>query len=84
VATATYDPPSLAAAAVSPIQTVTVAGCVLGDFVKASFSLNLQGVEINAWVSAADTVSYQFANPTAGTVDLSSGTVRVRVERANP
>jgi hypothetical protein len=81
---ATYEPPSLAAGAVSPIQTASVPGAVLGDFARASFSLDLQGVRLNAWVSAADTVTYQFHNPTAGTVDLASGTVRVRVERANP
>jgi hypothetical protein len=81
VATATYDPPSLATGAVGPIQTVTVTGAVLGDFVKASFSKDLQGVRINAWVSAADTVKYQFGNPTAGTIDLASGTVALRVEQ---
>lgn len=80
-ATATYDPPSLAAGALASVQTATVAGAVLGDFAKASFSRDLQGVRINAWVSAADMVKFQFANPTAGAIDLASGTVRVRVER---
>jgi hypothetical protein len=76
-----YDPPSLAAGAVSAIQTATVAGAILGDHAKASFSKDLQGVVLHGWVSAADTVSYQFHNPTAGAIDLASGTVRLRVER---
>jgi hypothetical protein len=79
--TATYNPPSLASGAVATIQTATVTGAALGDFVKASFSKDLQGVRVYAWVSAADTVSYQFHNPTAGAIDLASGTVRLRVER---
>lgn len=81
VATATYDPPSLAAGAVATIQTLTVTGAALGDFVKASFSNDLQGIHVNAWASAADTVKFQFVNPTAGVLDLSSGTVRIRVEQ---
>lgn len=79
--TATVDPPSLASGAVSTIATLTVTGAALGDFVKESFSLDLQGVRLAAWVSAADTVKYQFSNPTAGTIDLGSGTLKVRVER---
>jgi len=82
VATATVDPANLAAGAVSSTGTITVTGAVPGDFVKASFSLDLQGVILHAWVSDADEVSYQFFNPTAGAVDLASGTVRVRVEQA--
>lgn len=81
VVSATYDPPSLAAGAVATIQTATVTGAAIGDFVKASFSNDLQGVRINGWVSAADTVKFQFGNPTAGVLDLASGTVRLRVEQ---
>lgn len=75
---ATYDPPSLALAASSTIQTLTVTGALLGDFVRASFSLDLAGAEIKAWVSAADTVHYYFTN-TNGTnpLNLASGTVRI-------
>lgn len=75
------DPDSLAAGAVSSISTVTVSGASLGDFVDVSFSLNLQGVVIDAWVSATDVVSYQFRNPTAGAVDLGNGTLRFRVRK---
>ena len=51
--TATYDPASLATGAVGTIQTMTVSGAVLGDLVEASFSLDLQGASLRAWVSAA-------------------------------
>lgn len=73
--TATYDPPSIASGASSAATTVTVTGALLGQQAGASFSLNTQGVIFNAWVSAADTVSVILTNPTAGTIDLASGTL---------
>lgn len=81
VGSETHDPTNLVAGAVEAIQTMTVTGAAVGDFVDVSFSLDLQGAKLNAWVSAADTVSYQFTNPTAGALDLGSGTVRVRVRK---
>ncbi len=80
-ASITYDPPSLAAGE-GVTTTVAVAGVALGDFARASFSLDLQGVTLTAWVSAADTVSVRFQNGTAGAIDLATGTLRMRVERA--
>jgi hypothetical protein len=79
--TATYDPPVLTVGLADAIQTMTVTGAALGDSVIATFSLDLQGIELAAWVSAANTVSYQFRNPSGGpaSVDLGSGTVRCRV-----
>ncbi|WP_372624649.1 DUF2793 domain-containing protein [Falsiroseomonas sp.] len=76
-----YDPPSLAAGE-AVITTVTVSGAALGDFARASFSLDLQGITLTAWLSAAGTVSVRFQNGTAGAVDLGSGMLRVRVEKA--
>lgn len=83
VATAAYDPPSLEPGSVAPIQAITVLGAALGDRAEATFSLNMQGVALDAWVSAADTVSYQFRNPAgaAGSVDLGAGSVRVSARR---
>ncbi len=77
---ATYDPPSLAdgAGATTP---VAVTGAALGDYARASFSLDLQGITVTAWVSAAAVVSVRFQNESGGTVDLASGTLRVRVEK---
>jgi hypothetical protein len=81
---ATYDPPSLAAAAKTTIQTMTVTGVALGDKVdEVSFSINLAGARIAAWVSAANTVSFYFINENgANPLDLASGTVRVKVSQA--
>lgn len=73
----TYDPPSLADGA-GTSTTVTCTGAVLGDFAMASFSLDLQGITVTAYVSAADTVTVRFQNETGGILDLGSGTLRVR------
>lgn len=74
----TYDPASLNDGD-GATTTITVTGVALGDLVHASFSLDLQGIILFAWVSAADTVSIRFQNESGGTVNLSSGTIQVRV-----
>ena len=74
---AVYDPVSLADGA-GVTTTVTVTGAALGDFVEVSFSLNLQGVTLTGWVSAANTVSVRFQNETGGVIDLASGTIKAR------
>lgn len=78
---AVYDPPNLVAAAIDTEQSITVTGAALGDEVRASFSLDLQGLRLDAYVSAANTVKFRFSNPTAGAVNLGSGTVTVRLRR---
>lgn len=77
---ATYDPPSLADGA-GTTTTVTATGAAVGDFAKASFSLDLQGIIVAAWVSSANIVSVRFQNESGGALDLGSGTLRVRVEK---
>jgi len=74
----TWNPPSLASGA-SEITTVSVAGAALGNYVQASFSLDLQGLSLAAYVSAANTVTVVLNNLTGGTIDLASGTLKVRV-----
>jgi hypothetical protein len=59
--------------------TITVPGVELGDFVVASFSADLQGVLMDPYVSAADTVAVRFQNETGGVTTLASGTLRVMV-----
>ncbi len=77
--TATYDPASLVDGA-GATTTITVTGAVLGDYVQGiSFSLDLQGILLTAYVSAADTVAVRFQNETTGTIDLASGTLRALV-----
>lgn len=79
-ASAVYDPPSLADGA-GATTTVALSGAELSDFARASFSLDLQGITLTAWVSAADTVSVRFQNESGGTLDLASGTLRVNVTK---
>jgi hypothetical protein len=62
-------------------QSFSVTGAELGDFVKVSFSQNLQGVLMFGYVSAANQVTVVFQNNTGNNVSLSSGTVRVHVNR---
>jgi len=74
-----YDPPSLNDGD-GATTTITVTGARLGDFVsRVSFSNNLQGVILNAWVSSTNTVSIRFQNETGGVIDLASGVLRVQV-----
>lgn len=80
-ASVTYDPPSLAAGA-GVTTTLTVTGAALGDFARASFLLDPQGITLTAWVSAPDTVSVRLQNVTAGATNLATGTLRARVEKA--
>jgi hypothetical protein len=78
---ATFDPGSLADGT-GTSATVTVTGAALGDFARATFSLDLQGIIISAYVSSANTVSVRFQNETTGVLDLLSGTIRVEVTPA--
>lgn len=64
--------------------TITVPGAKLGDYVMASFSGATSGMCVVGTVSATDTVALTFLNPTAGTIDLVSGTVYVRVYKRLP
>ena len=80
---ATYDAGSLIDAA-GVTTTVSVPGAALGDFAQASLSVSVAGITMTAWVSAADTVSVRLQNESAGTIDLASATLRVRVSPATP
>lgn len=75
---ATYDPPNLADGA-GVTTTVTVSGAAMGDFAIASFSADLTGMTVNAYVSAVNTVSVRFQNETGAGIDLASGTLRALV-----
>ena len=75
---AVFDPASLADGA-GATTTVTVAGAALGDQTRVSFSLDLQGITVTSWVSAANTVSVRFQNESGGVLDLASGTIKAEV-----
>lgn len=75
---ATYDAASLVDGA-GATTTITVTGAVLGDFANVSHGVDLQGMTVTAYVSAADTVAVRFQNESGGTLDLASSTLRVLV-----
>jgi hypothetical protein len=77
---ATYDAPSLLTMGTTT-TTVTVTGAAVGDFASCSFGVNLAGLVASAYVSAADTVTVALFNPTVGSVDLASTTLRARVSK---
>lgn len=74
----TWDPASINAG-LSTSTTIAVPGAVVGDMVAVSFSVSLGGLVLSAYVSAVDTVTVVLSNPTAGAVNLGSGTLKVRV-----
>lgn len=76
----TFNPANLVDGA-GESTTVTVTGAKLGDYARESFSLDLQGITVTAYVSAADTVTVRFQNESGGALDLASGTLKVVVER---
>lgn len=75
------DPPNIANGALWS-ATTTVTGAAMGDVAQAAFSLSLQGLTLTAWVSAANTVTFQFANATGAAIDLAAGTLLATVVKA--
>lgn len=73
-----WDPPSVASGA-STTTTVAVSGVLIGMAALASFSLDLQGLSLSAYVSSAGVVTVVLANLTGGSIDLGSGTLIVKV-----
>lgn len=79
-AEATWNPAEIADAGFEA-KDISLSGAALGDFVIASFSLDLEDMILSASVTAANTVTAVLVNNTGGAVDLASGTVRVRIMR---
>ena len=77
----TYDLPAIAAGT-TLTQAFVVSGAALGDFVQVSLTQNLSGLMLTAYVSAADQVTLVAYNPTAGTINLPSGTLKLRLTRS--
>lgn len=79
-ATATgYNVPSLVDGG-GNTQSVTVVGAKVGDFVRIAFGVDLQGMTVTAYVSAADTVTIRVQNESTATVDLAATDVKIVVE----
>ena len=63
-------------------DTVAVPGVALGDMViGASLGVDLVGLTVTGYVSAANTVSIRFQNESGSTVDLASSTLRLVIVR---
>ncbi|KOS04159.1 hypothetical protein [Paenibacillus polymyxa] len=78
-ATVTFDPPSLATMTGAVSSAITVTGAVLGRRVEVFPPYDLQGVQVQAYVSAANAIKFSLFNPTGATVDLASGSWKVKV-----
>lgn len=81
VATASYNPPSIAAGGRAS-TTVSVSGAALGDAVTAGFNADLQGVVLTGSVGAAGSVDLVFFNPGGSAIDLPSGQLTIWVHKA--
>jgi hypothetical protein len=80
-ATTVFDPASLATVTGALSSGITVTGAALGDIVQVSAPYDLQGIIAQGFVSAANTIKISLFNPTAGTIDLASGTWKIKVLR---
>ncbi len=76
---ATWDPAELADGAGETSASITVTGAAVGDFALVSAPYDLQGILATAYVDATNSVKVRLQNETTGTINLGSGTWRVRV-----
>lgn len=77
--TSVFDPASLATYNGTTSSAITVTGAALGDYVLVSAPYDQAGIIANGYVTAANTVKITLFNATAGTVDLASGTWKIKV-----
>ena len=80
-ASGTRDPASAATGTQQALSSFTVTGAALGDFVDVAAPYDLQGMNAWGYVSATDTVVVMVRNDTGGTIDLASGSWKVRVRK---
>ena len=62
-------------------QNVTIAGVSLGDDVSVAYTKSLNGLMLNAYVSASDTVTCEFINPTAAPIALEAGSLKLKITK---
>jgi hypothetical protein len=78
----TYDPANITGTATTTEQDITVTGVRVGDVAFVNKPSHTTGVTIgNVRVKAADTVSIQWANPTAGAVNPTSESYTILIVR---
>lgn len=81
VVKATLDAGSLVDGA-GETDDITIPGVALGDMViGVSLGVDLVGLTVTGYVSAANTVKFRIQNESGSTVDLASATLRVVVAR---
>ena len=79
---ATLDAGSLSDGA-GETDDVTVPGVALGDMVlAASLGVDLVGLTVTGYVSAANTVKFRIQDESGSTVDLASSTLRIVIARS--
>ena len=71
--------PSLIADGNEEAKEVTVPGAQLGDFCWCSFSTDVTDLNLDAHVTAANTVTAVLQNNTGGNITLGASTLRVKV-----
>lgn len=75
----TFNPGSLIDAAGETKTAISVPGAELGDFVLVAAPYDLQDITVTGYVQAADVVEVRVQNEGGATVDLASGTWKVKV-----
>ncbi len=78
IGSATKDWASLADG-VGASQTMTIPGAALGDYCVASMSVDIVGMTLTCYISAANTATVRMQNESTATADLASGTLRIAV-----
>jgi hypothetical protein len=74
----TWSPPRLAAGT-QTVTTMALPGAEPGDLVLASFSHDLRGLQLSAYVPARNTVAIVLRNGTADEADVGPGRVKVQL-----
>jgi len=74
------DPASLADG-VGESRTVTCAGAAVGDVVLFAPGIDIAGITVTAYVSAANTVTFRIQNESAGLLDIATSSWHVSVLR---
>lgn len=59
--------------------TFTVTGAALGDYVMVAAPYDLQDITVTGYVQAANAVEVRVQNESTATVDLASGTWKVKI-----
>lgn len=73
--------PSSVAAGGTRTNTVAVPELNFGDHIAASWDEDMQGLRLRVWQSAAQEVTYQFVNDTAGAIDLGQGNLLLAINK---